>query len=171
MEDEINITESRADDLLLQKKFLKTIGELGVEVSLEGNHVIIKSDKAFNILLVKNAITAFNRGFDSRTALRLLDDAYDLAVINIADYAGSQKRQTELKGRVIGSRGVIKNRLSKATSCYIKISGKTISLIGLTDGLSIAVEAVEMLLNGAKHDRVFLMIDKRKLEEYENGSS
>lgn len=171
MEDEMNITELRADDLIKQKKFLKVIADLGVKVELEGNHVIMSSENAIGVLLVKNAISAFNRGFDVKTALLLLDEDYDLAIININDYAKSQKRQIELKGRVIGSRGMIKKRLSAATSCYIKIFGKTISIIGGVQNVEIAASAIEMLLNGAKHDSVFSMIDRKKLEAYEYGSS
>ncbi len=170
MEDEITITNLRAKDLLGQKKFIKTIGELGVTLDVEGNVVKIESDSAMNALLVKNAIQAFNRGFDAKTSLLLLDDDHDLAVINIGDYAGSLKRQIELKGRIIGSRGMIKKRLSKATSCYIKIFGKTVSVIGNYQNLDIAVNAIEMLLNGAKHDSVFAMIDRRKLEAYAHGN-
>ncbi len=169
MEDQITITVKRAKDLLSQKKFLAKIAELGVDVKLEGNNVNLASENAMNIALVKNAVTAFNRGFDPRTSLLLLDDEYDLTVINVGDYANSQKRQIELLGRVIGSRGMIKKRLSMATSCHIKISGKTISIIGAYENIGLAISAVEMLLNGAKHDSVFLLIDRRKLENYENG--
>jgi ribosomal RNA assembly protein len=171
MEDEINITNSRAKELIEQRKFLSKIEALGVKLSIYENNVNIFSENAMDVLLVKNAIQAFNRGFDPRTAILLLDDDYDLAVINIKDYSSSSKRQKELKGRVIGRRGMIKNRLSKATSCYIKIFGKTISIIGGYQNLDMAVAAVEMLLNGAKHDRVFSMIDRRKLDIYGNGNS
>ncbi|MCL4400492.1 hypothetical protein M1316_00750, partial [Candidatus Parvarchaeota archaeon] len=164
-------TSARADELIKQKKFLKALEDLGVKVDMEGNHVVMSSENAMGVLLVKNAIIAFNRGFDPKTALLLLDETYDLAIININDYAKAQKRQIELKGRVIGSRGMIKKRLSMATSCYIKIFGKTISIIGGTQNVEIAVSAIEMLLNGAKHDSVFSMIDKKKLEAYEYGSS
>lgn len=165
------MTSKRAYELKAQKKLLDKITGLGVEVGLDGNEVHIKSHSATNVLLVKNAVLAFNRGFDAAASALLLDEAYDLAIINVGDYAGSQKRQVELKGRVIGSRGLIKKRLSMQTACSIKISGKTISIIGPYQNLSIAVEAVEMLLNGAKHDRVFSTINRRKLEAYSNGNS
>lgn len=171
MEDSITITKQSAKELLGQKKFVSTLDDLGVKITLKENVVTIKSESAMSALLVKNAIRAFNRGFDAKTSLLLLDDNYDLAVINIGDYTGSQKRQTELKGRIIGSRGIIKKRLSKTTSCYIKILGKTVSIIGNYQNLQLAIEAIEMLLNGAKHDSVFAMIDRKKLEAYEHGSS
>ena len=165
------MTTDRAKDAAEQKKFIDAINKAGVSLSFKGNLVIIESKSAVSVLLAKNALTAFNRGFDAKTSLLLLDENYDLAVLNIGNYANSQKRQIGLKGRIIGSRGVIKQRLSNATSCYIKIFGKTVSIIGNYQNLNIAVEAVEMLLNGAKHDRVFLMIDKRKLEAYGDRNS
>ncbi len=164
MEEQINITTTRAMKLPTQKKFIKAISAIGVELKLESNTVIISSDSGFGMLLAKNAVLAFNRGFDSKTSALLLDDAYDLAIINVGDYSGSKKRQLELKGRVIGTRGQIKKKLSMATGCYIKIFGKTVSIIGPYQNLNIAVEAIEMLLSGAKHNSVFSMIDRRKLE-------
>ncbi len=169
MEEEINVTELRAKDLRREKKLFVQFKELGVKASISENTVTLEADSAFNLLLVKNAVTAFNRGFDTKTSALLLDDAYDLVVMNIKDYANTPKRQIQLKGRVIGSRGMIKKRLSKETSTYIKVYGKTISIIGAYQNLNIAVEAVEMLLKGAKHDGVFSMINRRKLEAY--GSS
>ena len=167
MEEQINMTNIRAEKMAVQRKFLKAIDDAGVKLELDRNTVTLSSDSGFSILLAKNAVLAFNRGFDSKTSALLLDDAYDLAIINVGDFAGSQKRQSELKGRVIGTRGIIKKRLSIATGCYIKIFGKTISVIGPYQNLNIAVEAIEMLLSGAKHNSVFSMIDRRKLENIE----
>jgi ribosomal RNA assembly protein len=171
MEEEINMTASRANELKLQSKLLTKIRDTGVEITIDKTKARLKSDNAFRSMLAKNAVTAFNRGFDSAISSLLLDDSYDIAVVNINDYTRSKKRQMELKGRVIGSRGMIKKRLMKETSCYIKIQGKTISIVGHVERIGMAQGAIEMILNGAKHDSVFISIDRKKLEAYQNGSS
>ncbi len=170
MEDEILMNGRKARELERQKKLLQKIKLHGVNLEFEGNNTIISSESALELMSVKNVITAFNRGFDSDIAALLLDDDYDLIVVSLRDYTGSEKRAVQLKGRVIGTRGMIKKRLMRETECYINIYGKTISIIGQIENLSIAKSAVEMILNGAKHDNVFLMINRKKAEVYINGN-
>ncbi|MCL4406498.1 MAG: hypothetical protein M1573_02350 [Candidatus Parvarchaeota archaeon] len=171
MEDEVVMTAVRAKDLALQSKLLEKIKETGVSITIEKTRVKLSCDNAFRAMLAKNAVTAFNRGFDSSISSLLLDDSYDILVLNVNDYSRSKKRQKELKGRVIGSRGMIKKRIMKETACFIKIQGKTISIVGHVENIGIAHGAVEMILNGAKHDSVFISINKKKLEAYQNGNS
>ncbi len=170
MEDEILMNARKARELKIQKKLLEKIGMRGVSIDFNGNTIQISGNSALEVLLVKNAIIAFNRGFDASVATLLLDDDYDILVISLRDYTNSDKRAAQLKGRVIGTRGIIKKRLMRETSCYIKVYGKTISIIGQIENLSIAESAVEMILNGAKHDSVFSMINKKKAEVYINGN-
>lgn len=171
MEQEITMTDRRAAEIMSEKKLISKLKEMGVNIEKDGNTISLHSDGAFNGLLAKNVLIAFNRGFDAKTSANLLDGNFDIAVINISDYASSKKRQIELKGRVIGNRGIIKTRIMKDTSCWIKVYGKTVSIIGPVETIGIAVYAIEMILNGAKHDSVFSMINKMKLEMYINGNS
>ncbi|MCL4398884.1 hypothetical protein M1137_03765 [Candidatus Parvarchaeota archaeon] len=170
MEDEILMNGRKAKELLIQKKLLEKIKQHGVTLKFEGNTVYINGSSALEVLSVKNVINAFNRGFDAAISALLLDDDYDLVIISLREYSNSEKRAMQLKGRVIGTRGMIKQRLMKETACYINVYGKTISIIGQIQNLSIAQSAIEMILNGAKHDNVFSMINKKKVEVYLNGN-
>jgi ribosomal RNA assembly protein len=170
MEDEILMNGKKAKEIVRQKKLLEKIKQHGVTLEFEENMVYINGSSALEVLSVKNVVNAFNRGFDSAISSLLLDDDYDLVVISLRDFSNSEKRAMQLKGRVIGTRGMIKQRLMKETGCYINVYGKTISIIGQIQNLSIAQSAIEMILNGAKHDNVFSMINKRKVEVYLNGN-
>ncbi len=170
MEDEVLMNGKRVSEITKQRKLLDKIKQHGVKVEFDGNTAYMSGESALEIMSVKNAITAFNRGFDSAVSALLLDDDYDLIVVSLKDYTNSEKRAMQLKGRVIGTRGMIKRRLMRETACYINIYGKTISIIGQIDNLSMAQSAIEMILNGAKHDNVFSMINKRKVEVYLNGN-
>jgi ribosomal RNA assembly protein len=170
MEDEILMNGKKAKEIVRQKKLLEKIKQHGITFKMDGNMAYISGKSALEVLSAKNVINAFNRGFDSAISSLLLDDDYDLVVINLKDYSNSEKRAIQLKGRVIGTRGMIKQRLMKETACYINVYGKTISIIGQIQDISIAQSAIEMILNGAKHDNVFLMINKKKVEVYMNGN-
>jgi ribosomal RNA assembly protein len=170
MEDELLMNSRKAKEITRQKKLLDKIKQHGVNIEVEGNTVYISGKSAFEVLSAKNAINAFNRGFDSAISSLLLDDDYDLIVVSLREYTNSEKRAMQLKGRIIGTRGLIKQRLMRETSCYINVYGKTISIIGQIQNISIAQAAIEMILNGAKHDNVFSMINKKKVEVYLNGN-
>ncbi len=170
MEDEVLMNGKKAKEIVRQKKLLEKIKQHGVTFEVDGNTAYISGKSALEVLSAKNVINAFNRGFDAAISSLLLDDDYDLVVISLRDYSNSEKRAMQLKGRVIGTRGIIKQRLMKETSCYINVYGKTISIIGQIQDISIAQSAIEMILNGAKHDSVFSMINKRKVEVYLNGN-
>ncbi len=170
MEDELLMTSKRAAELQKQGKLINKIKEHGVELSFSGSLVHFDGESALEVMSAKNVITAFNRGFDSSISSLLLDDDYDLIIISLKEYTNSEKRAMQLKGRVIGTRGLIKQRLMKETGCYINLQGKTISIIGQIKSLSIAESAIRMILKGAKHNNVFSMVNKRKVEVYINGN-
>lgn len=170
MEDQILLTRKSAELLSEKPKFLKKLRDFSVNILLEDNTVTLESESASSLMAVKNALLAFNRGFGTKVASVLLNDEYDIQVINLNDYTSSKKRQYELKARVIGSHGAIKDRISRATSCYIKIKGKTISIIGTYQRLAIASEAIDAILSGYKHETAFAIINRRLNELYLNGS-
>ena len=104
MEDEVLMNGKRVSEITKQRKLLDKIKQHGVKVEFDGNTAYMSGESALEIMSVKNAITAFNRGFDSAVSALLLDDDYDLIVVSLKDYTNSEKRAMQLKGRVIGTR-------------------------------------------------------------------
>ena len=118
MEDEILMNGKKAKEIVRQKKLLENIKQHGVTFEVDGNMAYVSGKSALEVLSAKNVVNAFNRGFDASIAALLLDDDYDLVVISLRDYSNSEKRAMQLKGRVIGTRGIIKQRL-KSSLLYI----------------------------------------------------
>ncbi len=164
MEEQITMSRIRVKELEKNKKLFMKMSESGVDASIDGNIVTLSSDSAYALMLAKNVVVAFNRGFEYSQAILLLKDDYDISVMGLRDFSSSKKRQEQLKGRVIGSRGMIKQRLMKETGCYIKVYGKNVSILGPVENIPLAESAIEMILNGAKHDNVFSMINRKKAE-------
>jgi KH domain-containing protein len=169
MEEQMQL-EGKAAAALRSKKIKGKSAEIGVKFSVHGNAVEFMYESALDASLFKSMVNALNAGFDQNAASLLLDYEYDFMEINLSDYLESKNRQTDIKGRIIGTRGLIKQRLIKATGCYIKVGEKTIDIIGPSQRLSVAFHAIEMLMHGAKHDNVFRMIEKENavLETYGN---
>jgi ribosomal RNA assembly protein len=51
------------------------------------------------------------------------------------------------------------------TETHISVYGKTIGIIGDTEGASIARQAIESLLKGSQHSNVFNWLEKQRKEK------
>ena len=157
----IAITEERMKILRKEKKLVKKLEDLtDVKIRLTEN-VEIECEDPIKLMCIKSVVKAFGRGFDFEDALYLLDDKYELCIIDAKDFAGkSTKRLEELRGRVIGTKGKSKTIIEKLADVKISIYGKTISIIGEWDSVQSARQAVCMLLEGRKHDGVYKFLEE-----------
>ena len=81
------------------------------------------------------------------------------------DIAGKNKNTMErLKGRVIGTGGKSREEIERLTDTYISVYGKTIGIIGEVEHVSLARDAVAMLLQGSMHKTVYQYLEKKKKE-------
>ena len=61
-------------------------------------------------------------------------------------------------------KGKSREEIERLTDCNISVYGKTVGIIGETTKVSIAREAVAMLLSGSQHKTVFTFLEKKKKE-------
>ncbi|MBN1941553.1 MAG: RNA-processing protein, partial [Candidatus Diapherotrites archaeon] len=126
-------------------------------------------EKASDFLSAMNMVKAIGRGFSPENAMLLLDNETFLSIIDLQEFGKTKKKLFTRKGRVIGEKGRIRERIEEATDTKISVYGKTISIIGRVQGIEAAKTAVEMLLEGARHDTVFkflrdITMEKTKFE-------
>ena len=161
MMDSVAIPEQRMKILKENKHLVKKLKDLAdVKIRLDES-VEIECEDSIKLLRAKTVVKAFGRGFDFEDALYLLDDAYELCIIDVKDFAGkSSKRLNELRGRVIGREGKSKNIIEKLADVKLSIYGKTISIIGKWDGVQYASQAIRMLLEGRKHGSVYKFLEE-----------
>jgi len=152
----ILIGKKGADKKKLEKKTNTKINvgkEGDVEVSAEDN---------FDVFLTCNIIKAIARGFNPDIALTLLDEENCLEIINIIEEIGkSKKKLIRMKSRVIGTKGKAKHNIERLTNTKISIYGKTVSIIGDIEDVSIAREGIESLLKGAPHGNAYRLIERK----------
>jgi ribosomal RNA assembly protein len=132
--------------------------------SKEGD-VFVSGENALGLYIAREVIKAIGRGFNPEIALLLLKQDYILEVISLNDYTGKSKENLlRLKGRVIGKEGKARRVIEDLTNCYICVYGKTISIIGLAEKVSIAKQAIESLLRGNTHANVYKFLEKKRRE-------
>jgi ribosomal RNA assembly protein len=123
------------------------------EVSVEG--------EPLDEWAVRDIVHAIGRGFSPDKAVTLKNDGYVFEYIELEEFAGSQKSRARLKGRVIGEDGRTRRHIERTSGAMISVYGKTVGFIGPYDSVSMAKEAVTMLLNGSRHQSVYKMMEKR----------
>jgi ribosomal RNA assembly protein len=162
MIDFVLIPESRMELLRTNRKFMQKLRELaGATISFDENSVEIDCEDPVNLLRAKEIIKAFGRGFETETSLNLLDDEYQLVIIDITEYSGKKSdRLKELRGIIIGTEGKTRNLLEKMTEAKVAVSGKTVSIIGKWSSVQLAREAIVMLLEGRKHGTVYKYLEE-----------
>lgn len=127
----------------------------GVKIRLE--EVLEEADP----FLAIRVVTAIGRGFSPERAFRLLEESSTLEVIDLRDCVGkSESALKRIRGRIIGMKGKARRTIEELTNTYISIYGRTVSIIGDVEGISMAREAVEMLAGGREHSTVYRYLER-----------
>ena len=146
------------------KKEIEEATNSQIDVSKEGDVTITGSD-GLSLFTAKEIVHAVARGFNPKIALLLIKPDYALEIIDMKDVAGKSKNTLlRLKGRVIGKGGKSREEIERLTDTYISVYGKTIGIIGETGQVSLAHQAIGMLLGGSMHKTVFNFLEKKKKE-------
>jgi len=114
----------------------------------------------------QEVITAIGRGFSPERAFRLFEDEdIVLEVIDLREIVGRSLSDIKrLEGRVIGKGGKTRKIIEELTETYVSVYGYTISMIGSTDQIETAREAISMLIRGSQHSTVYRFLHKKRRE-------
>ncbi len=112
-----------------------------------------------------DVIRAIGRGMNPERALQLLNDDHHLMLYDMREYVGKNaNQQRRIRSRLIGRNGRIRELIEEHSGAEIVIYGSTVVIIGDEDGLPLAGQAIERLLQGAEHSSVLkhLEAERRK---------
>ena len=148
--------------------------KLGVKINLDsklGSYEILPQPEEpnylpLNVYTAQKIVNAINRGFNPIKAMKLLEENFDLEILNLLKIMGkSDKRVTRVKGRIIGRNGKMRKSIEKFAECFISVYGKTVSIIAEYENLQLARKAVSMLINGMPHHVVLKFLENKYNEK------
>ncbi|MBL7056350.1 RNA-processing protein [Candidatus Woesearchaeota archaeon] len=166
---ELKITKERVAVLIGKdgevKKNLEKETKTRIKIDSKEGEIFIYGEDALGLYTCRELVRAVGRGFNPEIAKLLLKQDYILEILSLSEYVGKSKdAMIRLKGRVIGREGKSRKIIEDLTESYISVYGKTISIIGETEGASMAKRAVENLLKGSTHANVYKWLEKRRRE-------
>jgi ribosomal RNA assembly protein len=132
---------------------------LNVKLSFQENSVLIEGE-GLELFQAKSIVKAIGRGFSPEKAFRLLSED---EILEIVELTGFDKKMKIIKSRLIGSKGKTRRMIENYSGCSVSIYGKTVSLIGKYDQMSIAKEAIDMIIRGSKHSKVYNFLEQAKI--------
>ena len=155
------------------KKAIEHIAQVTLEIDSEGGEIVIDDSKATDpvtLLQVEDVIRAIGRGFSPEYALKLFSDELDFFIFDIYEYAGRKENHViRLKSRVIGSEGKTKRVIEGLTGAHLSIYGHTVAIIADLEYMDIIKRAIDMILSGSKHFKVYQFIE-REMKKAKKGS-
>ncbi|MBP2144032.1 ribosomal RNA assembly protein [Methanococcus voltae] len=147
-----------------KKKIEETLG-IEIEIDEEGEVTIYSTDEqkdALSLWKARDIVKAIGRGFSPEKSLKLLSDTYMCEIMDISEYANSEKAMMRLKGRIIGSGGKSRRYIEELTGTYISVYGKTVSILGEFEQVQISKDAIEMILKGTSHAKMYKFLERHR---------
>lgn len=144
------------------KKEIEAITQTRIKVGADGDVELERKKGALDPLaewVARDIVKAIGRGFSPERALSLCEEGACLSVIDLSELCGKSRDNLErIKSRIIGSGGKSRNTLESMTGTEISIYGKTVSIIGRSEDVAAAHEAIMRLAEGQMHTTVYKYI-------------
>ena len=145
------------------KKELEENTKTNINVDSEDGDVTITGKDAVDLYTAKEIIKAIARGFNPEIAQLLLKQDYTFILLNLSDFCKPNDTK-RIKGRIIGKEGKSRNTLEALTECHISVYGKTVAIIGLNESAMMAKDAIEALIRGSPHSKVYSALERQRRE-------
>jgi ribosomal RNA assembly protein len=167
---EIKITKDRLAVLIgtkgETKKQIEEATNSRLKIDSKEGDIFIMGDDSIGLMCARDIIKAIGRGFNPDVAMRLLKPDYCFESLDMTDFTRNANDVPRVRGRVIGTEGKSRMKIEELTRTSISIYGKTVSIIGQMDDVVMAKGAIETLLNGSPHSKVYSKLERKKKENF-----
>jgi len=141
------------------KKQIEEDTNTSIKVDSQEGDVFIEGKDAVKLYISREIIKAIARGFNPDIANLLLKQDYSFILIDLSEQCKPNDLK-RIKGRIIGKEGKSRKTIETLTECNISVYGKTVGIIGLNENTLIAKQAIDALIRGSPHSKVYTMLEK-----------
>lgn len=159
MEKGVRFTEKRIKVLEENRDLIQR--KANVEIEIEGLDVKI-SGEAVDVHKAGKIADALFEGFTVDQSFKLLNEENQLKVVRLKDFASSGRSVEKMKGRIIGRGGRTRELIEELAKVTVSVHGDKVSFIGTPEEVSVAKKAVQMLINGKPHGRVYRYLEQNQ---------
>ncbi len=146
------------------KKQLEENTKTKMNIDSHEGDVFIEGKDAVNLYIAKEIVKAIARGFNPEIANLLLKQDYCFILIDLSEECKPNDIK-RIKGRIIGEEGKSRKTIEALTECNISVYGKTIAIIGLSENILLAKQAVDSLIRGSPHAKVYANLERYRREQ------
>lgn len=160
---ELRIAKERIAVLIGQKGQVKAAIERKLRCKLRispDGEVSISAANSVDAMIAQAIIAAIGQGFSPDRAMVLESPEMCYESVAIADFAKNKQAIARLRGRVIGAQGRARRNIEALTGCSLVVGEKEIGIIGQLEEVQFAKRAVEAILRGAPHAKVWAMLER-----------
>jgi len=115
-----------------------------------------------NEYLVEKVLRAVDFGFGVEDALLLISEDFVLEFVGVKSHT-HRKNLKDVRARLIGTGGKARKTIENLTGSVLVIQGNRVGLIVDSEHLDVTVQAIESLIQGAKHGNVFARLEKQNV--------
>lgn len=134
--------------------------ELSIKLTNKGHNVFVEGSPENEFLAIE-VLQALNAGFSADRALELKQDNFMLQTLNIKDITKRNDLE-RVRGRLIGTKGKTLKTLQNLTNCDLAMNDNEIGIIGPTEEMEDAVQAVTSLVQGSKQGNVYGRLERQR---------
>ena len=142
--------------IIQEKKNLEK--ELNIQISFVNKEVFIEGLPEDEYVAEK-VLDAINFGFSTKKALLIKKQDLMFEILNIKNHMRG-KNIIRVRGRIVGEGGRALMTLSQLSDCHLEIKGNQVGIIGDTENIENAQNAIIMLIKGSKHANVYAFLER-----------
>lgn len=145
----------------VKKNKYKLEEELNIKIEVKDNEIILEGNP-LDLYAAENVINALDRNFPLNVALLLKRSDYVMEDIPIKNLVRKGRNLEEVRGRIIGTKGKSLKLISDLSECYVVLHENVVSLIGTFEKIKDAQIALQNLIKGSKHSKVYNYLERTR---------
>jgi len=148
----------RTSEILKNKTKLEK--ELKIKI-IRGDKDISIDGKAEDEYIAEKVLEALSFGFSFSTTILIKKEDFLFEILNIKDYT-KRNDLSRIKARIIGKGGKTLKTLSELSGCNFEINENSVGIIGDSEDIKKAHDAIISLIRGSKQANVYSRLEHQK---------